>query len=126
MESNEPDYNEMLLQVRDVTVFSYKRSIFVSRFCGNVCLSVYNESHATFHFIPSRWQNAQINTNLSNTLRTWGSSSHQYQTVLQTLKDCLREIDAQRHTHRDRNGRPVPALDPDMLSVAMGFLELGK
>lgn len=54
MESNEPDYNEMLLQVRDVTVFSYKRSIFVSRFCDNVCLSVYNESHATFHFIPSR------------------------------------------------------------------------
>ncbi|KAL2222237.1 hypothetical protein M432DRAFT_214088 [Thermoascus aurantiacus ATCC 26904] len=51
MASNEPNYNEMLLQ---------------------------------------------INTNLSNTLRTWGSSSHQYQTVLQTLKDCLREIDDTR------------------------------
>ncbi|KAL2002979.1 hypothetical protein VTN02DRAFT_5388 [Thermoascus thermophilus] len=71
----------------------------------------------------------QISTNLTNTLRTWGPSSHQYQTVLQTLKDCLRDIDTRTRGHDHApNGRPgsAPALDPDMLSLAMGFLELGK
>ncbi|KAL2011030.1 hypothetical protein VTN00DRAFT_3748 [Thermoascus crustaceus] len=72
----------------------------------------------------------QISTNLSNTLHTWGPSSHQYLTVLQTLKDCLREIDTHtRSSDHGPSGRPDstnPVLDPDTLSLAMGFLELGK
>jgi len=36
----------------------------------------------------------QITTNLSNTLETFGPSSLQYQTILETLKSCLRILDA--------------------------------
>ncbi|RWQ94700.1 hypothetical protein C8Q69DRAFT_508063 [Paecilomyces variotii] len=74
----------------------------------------------------------QISTNLSNTLRTFGPSSHQYQVVLQTLKDCLQEIDshnaeAQRSALGAANGAKNPLeIDPDMLSTAMEFLSLGS
>ncbi|BCS20423.1 uncharacterized protein APUU_20855A [Aspergillus puulaauensis] len=60
-----------------------------------------------------------ISTNLTNALNTYGSSSAQYQTVLEILKDCLRQID------RARN-QVAQNLDPDTLSVALGFLEIGK
>lgn len=61
-----------------------------------------------------------ISSNLNNTLNTWGASSHQYQTVLQTLKDFLRRIE-------QHNAQPVKSslVDPDMLSQAMEFLSLG-
>ncbi|OJJ64628.1 hypothetical protein ASPSYDRAFT_84629 [Aspergillus sydowii CBS 593.65] len=61
----------------------------------------------------------QISTNLTNALNTYGSSSPQYQTVLEILKDHLRQIE------RTRN-QVAQKLDPDTLSVAMGFLEIGK
>ncbi|KAL4921436.1 hypothetical protein BDW62DRAFT_198006 [Aspergillus aurantiobrunneus] len=61
----------------------------------------------------------QISTNLANALNTYGSSSAQYQTVLGMLKDYLREIDTVRSQGSSN-------LDPDTLSLAMGFLEIGK
>ncbi|KAL4863977.1 hypothetical protein BDV12DRAFT_201546 [Aspergillus spectabilis] len=61
----------------------------------------------------------QISTNLTNALKTYGPSSTQYQTVLEMLKDCLQDID------RSKN-REAQSLDPDTLSIAMGFLEFGK
>ncbi|KAF3400275.1 hypothetical protein DPV78_005707 [Talaromyces pinophilus] len=62
----------------------------------------------------------QISTNLNNTLNTWGASSHQYQAVLQTLKDLLQRIE-------QRDAQPVKSapVDSDMLSQAMEFLKLG-
>ncbi|KAL4898115.1 hypothetical protein BDV59DRAFT_197065 [Aspergillus ambiguus] len=57
----------------------------------------------------------QIYVNLQNALDTFGASSPQYQTVLEILRDCLRRIDS----------RKTP-LDPDMLGVALEFLELGR
>ncbi|KAE8367337.1 hypothetical protein BDV27DRAFT_123986 [Aspergillus caelatus] len=61
----------------------------------------------------------QISVNLSNALTTFGSSSKQYQTVLEILKDCLRNIESDRK-------QTSLSLDPDTLSLAMGFLEIGK
>ncbi|KAL3455442.1 hypothetical protein BJX64DRAFT_295032 [Aspergillus heterothallicus] len=61
----------------------------------------------------------QISTNLVNALNTYGPSSTQYQTVLDILKDYLKFID------RIRN-QGTEDLDPDTLSLAMGFLEIGK
>jgi ABC-type transporter Mla subunit MlaD len=61
----------------------------------------------------------QISTNLTNALNTYGSSSAQYQTVLEILKDFLRRID------RVQN-QVAQNLDSDTLTVAMGFLEIGK
>jgi hypothetical protein len=58
----------------------------------------------------------QIHVNLQNALNTFGASSPQYQTVLDILKDCLRIIDTNKSY----------TLDPDTLSVAMEFLELGE
>ncbi|CBF86874.1 uncharacterized protein ANIA_11340 [Aspergillus nidulans FGSC A4] len=61
----------------------------------------------------------QMSTNLTNALNTYGPSSAQYQTVLEMLKDYMREI--------DRVGRPeTQDLDPNVLSIAMGFLGIGK
>ncbi|KAE8152912.1 hypothetical protein BDV25DRAFT_150387 [Aspergillus avenaceus] len=62
---------------------------------------------------------AQISVNLNNALNTFGPSSTQYQTILDILKDCLRRIDS------DRQYRSL-AVDPDTLSLAMGFLDIGK
>ncbi|KAL4882612.1 hypothetical protein BJY04DRAFT_217107 [Aspergillus karnatakaensis] len=62
----------------------------------------------------------QISMSLTNALNTYGPSSTQYQTVLGILKDCLRDID------RVRGGLEPQELDPDTLSLAMGFLEIGK
>lgn len=61
----------------------------------------------------------QISVNLNNALATFGSSSKQYQTVLEILKDCLRNIESDRK-------QSSLSLDPDTLSLAMGFLEIGK
>ncbi|KAB8226185.1 hypothetical protein BDV33DRAFT_54616 [Aspergillus novoparasiticus] len=61
----------------------------------------------------------QISVNLHNALTTFGSSSKQYQTVLEILKDCLRNIESDRK-------QSSLSLDPDTLSLAMGFLEIGK
>ncbi|KAB8202681.1 hypothetical protein BDV34DRAFT_147901 [Aspergillus parasiticus] len=61
----------------------------------------------------------QISVNLNNALTTFGSSSKQYQTVLEILKDCLRNIESDRK-------QSSLSLDPDTLSLAMGFLEIGK
>lgn len=61
----------------------------------------------------------QISTSLNNALNTFGPQSQQYQAILQILKDCLQKLD----NDKERASRSV---DPDMLSVAMGFLEIGK
>ncbi|KAL5341187.1 hypothetical protein BJX70DRAFT_396235 [Aspergillus crustosus] len=61
----------------------------------------------------------QISTNLTNALNSYGPSSTQYQTVLEMLKDYLREI-------KRLKSQEAENLDPDTLSLAMGFLEIGK
>jgi hypothetical protein len=62
---------------------------------------------------------SQIHTNLTNALNTFGASSQQYQNILKILKECLDDID------NDKKKRST-ALDPDTLSLAMKFLELGR
>jgi hypothetical protein len=64
---------------------------------------------------------SQISNSLDNALDTFGPSSRQYQTILSMLKECLRDIDNERQA---RNNAQV--VDADMLSLAMGFLEIGK
>ncbi|KAL4902995.1 hypothetical protein BDW74DRAFT_55593 [Aspergillus multicolor] len=61
----------------------------------------------------------QMSTNLNNALVTYGPSSTQYQTVLEMLKDCMHEVDKIR-------SQGSQDIDPDVLSVAMGFLEIRK
>ncbi|PLB35630.1 uncharacterized protein BDW47DRAFT_110158 [Aspergillus candidus] len=61
---------------------------------------------------------SQISVSLNNALNTYGASSSQYQTILSILKDCLQKY--------GRDGRQTHDLDPDTLSLAMGFLEIGK
>lgn len=63
----------------------------------------------------------QISTNLTNALDTFGPSSKQYQTVLEILKEYLRNIDIGTGRH-DKS--KICDIDPDMLSLAMGFLEI--
>ncbi|KAF9893275.1 hypothetical protein FE257_011705 [Aspergillus nanangensis] len=60
---------------------------------------------------------SQISANLQNALSTFGSASTQYQTILNMLHDCLRRIDSDRSQN-------FPPIDPDTLSVAMGFLNI--
>ncbi|KAL2849559.1 hypothetical protein BJY01DRAFT_245846 [Aspergillus pseudoustus] len=61
----------------------------------------------------------QIAANLTNALDTYGRSSRQYQIVLEMLKDYMALLDKAGYqgTHD---------LDPETLSLAMGFLEIGK
>ncbi|KAL4996093.1 hypothetical protein BDV10DRAFT_187460 [Aspergillus recurvatus] len=61
----------------------------------------------------------QMSRNLANALNTYGSSSTQYQTVLEMFKDYMRYIDR-------IGGQGTGDLDPNVLSLAMGFLDIGK
>ncbi|KAL6235814.1 hypothetical protein BDW75DRAFT_239788 [Aspergillus navahoensis] len=61
----------------------------------------------------------QMSTNLVNALNTYGPSSTQYQTVLEMLKDYMRDINKGR-------GHRTQDLDPNVLNLAMGFLYIGK
>ncbi|KGO76347.1 hypothetical protein PITC_017870 [Penicillium italicum] len=63
----------------------------------------------------------KISNSLENALKTFGPSSRQYQTILGMLKECLRDIESE-----SQKQSKVQVVDADMLSVAMGFLELGK
>ncbi|KAJ5690763.1 hypothetical protein N7462_005155 [Penicillium macrosclerotiorum] len=62
----------------------------------------------------------KISNNLENALSTFGPSSTQYQAILSILKECLQEIESGKN--QDDQAQMV---DPDALSVAMGFLEIG-
>ncbi|KAJ5714675.1 uncharacterized protein N7483_011856 [Penicillium malachiteum] len=61
-----------------------------------------------------------ITRSVENALNTFGPDSNQYQTVLQILKDFVRDIEKGKleGTVNDQS------LDPDMLSAAMGLLEI--
>jgi uncharacterized protein YukE len=61
----------------------------------------------------------QIHTNLTNALNTFGASSQQYQNILKILKECIHDIENDKI-------KMSTALDPDTLSLAMKFLELGR
>ncbi|KAJ5916802.1 hypothetical protein N7504_000817 [Penicillium tannophilum] len=60
----------------------------------------------------------KISNSLENTLNTFGPASRQYHAVLEILKECLRDIE------NDKKKSAELVVDPDMLSVAMGFLEI--
>ncbi|KAL3479316.1 hypothetical protein BJX99DRAFT_255576 [Aspergillus californicus] len=77
------------------------------------------ESQSTSNKIDYNEVLNQISANLTNALDTYGPSSSQYQIVLEMLKDCLRDID-------NIQNKTAPDLDPDTLSLAMGFLKIGK
>ncbi|KAF9253612.1 hypothetical protein DTO013E5_762 [Penicillium roqueforti] len=62
----------------------------------------------------------KISNSLENALKTFGPSSRQYQTILEMLKECLRDIENESQKSKAR------VVDGDMLSIAMGFLEIGK
>ncbi|KAI1839127.1 hypothetical protein DTO027I6_7746 [Penicillium roqueforti] len=62
----------------------------------------------------------KISNSLENALKTFGPSSRQYQTILEMLKECLRDIENESQKSKAR------VVDADMLSIAMGFLEIGK
>lgn len=66
----------------------------------------------------SRINRLQISNSLENTLNTFGPASRQYHAVLEILKECLRDIE------NDKKKSAELVVDPDMLSVAMGFLEI--
>ncbi|KAJ5643420.1 uncharacterized protein N7484_005927 [Penicillium longicatenatum] len=60
----------------------------------------------------------KVSNSLENTLNTFGPSSMQYHAVLEILKECLRDIE------NEKGKRIEQVVDPDMLSVAMGFLAI--
>ncbi|KAJ5200706.1 hypothetical protein N7491_008488 [Penicillium cf. griseofulvum] len=62
----------------------------------------------------------KISNSLENALKTFGPSSRQYQTILEMLKECLRDIE------NESQKQSKAQVDADMLSIAMGFLEIGK
>ncbi|KAJ5638569.1 hypothetical protein N7528_000959 [Penicillium herquei] len=61
-----------------------------------------------------------ITRSVENALNTFGPDSNQYQTVLQILKDFVWDIEKGKleGTVNDQS------VDPDMLSAAMGLLEI--
>ncbi|KAB8079338.1 hypothetical protein BDV29DRAFT_151942 [Aspergillus leporis] len=61
----------------------------------------------------------QIAVNLNNTLKTYGFFSPQYQSILEMLKQCLRDLENEKQ-------QGSLTLDADTLSAAMGHLDLGK
>ncbi|CRL28248.1 unnamed protein product [Penicillium camemberti] len=63
----------------------------------------------------------KISNSLENALKTFGPSSRQYQTILEMLKECLRDIE-----NESQKRSKAQVVDADMLSIAMGFLEIGK
>lgn len=63
----------------------------------------------------------KISNSLENALKTFGPSSRQYQTILEMLKECLRDIE-----NESQKQSKAQVVDADMLSVAMGFLEIAK
>ncbi|CAI7653956.1 hypothetical protein N7465_006227 [Penicillium sp. CMV-2018d] len=63
----------------------------------------------------------KISNSLENALKTFGPSSRQYQTILEMLKECLRDIE-----NESQKQSKAQVVDADMLSIAMGFLEIGK
>ncbi|KAJ5956340.1 hypothetical protein N7501_010619 [Penicillium viridicatum] len=63
----------------------------------------------------------KISNSLENSLKTFGPSSRQYQTILEMLKECLRDIE-----NESQKQSKAQVVDADMLSIAMGFLEIGK
>ncbi|CEL09459.1 hypothetical protein ASPCAL12594 [Aspergillus calidoustus] len=62
---------------------------------------------------------SQISTNLTNALNTYGPSSSQYQMIREMLEEYVKLI----NRIRDQG---TQNLDPDTLSLAMSFLEIGK
>lgn len=63
----------------------------------------------------------QISNSLENALATFGAASEQYQAILAILKECLQEIENEKNARGQEQ-----VVDADVLSVAMGFLEIGK
>ncbi|KAJ5965095.1 uncharacterized protein N7479_004971 [Penicillium vulpinum] len=63
----------------------------------------------------------KISNSLENALKTFGPSSRQYQTILEMLKECLRDIE-----NESQKQSKAQVVDADMLSISMGFLEIGK
>ncbi|QQK42321.1 hypothetical protein Pdw03_6222 [Penicillium digitatum] len=63
----------------------------------------------------------KISNSLENALKTFGPSSRQYQTIIEMLKDCLQDLE-----NESQQQSTAQVIDADTLSIAMGFLEIGK
>ncbi|KAL3484857.1 hypothetical protein BJX62DRAFT_243506 [Aspergillus germanicus] len=61
---------------------------------------------------------SQISINLSNALNTYGPSSSQYRAIQEMLEEYMKLI--------NRLPQGTQDLDPDTLSLALSFLEIGK
>ena len=71
-------------------------------------------------------QEQQISTNLANAQKTFGRGSAQYQTILQMLRECLRDIELVSRRGRSGTESRSVDVDPEVLGVAMGILNLGS
>jgi hypothetical protein len=70
--------------------------------------------------VPRLTTYIQISRSLENALETFGPSSFQYHAILELLHDCLHDIEEAKKT-------PVqPTVDPDVLTLAMGFLNIAE
>ncbi|KAJ5783134.1 hypothetical protein N7457_004908 [Penicillium paradoxum] len=74
----------------------------------------YNESLRKVYISP-------ISNSLDNALKTFGASSRQYQIILGMLRECLQDIEEE-----EQKQSKTQVVDADMLSMAMGFLKIGK
>jgi hypothetical protein len=86
----------------------------------------YNETLRKVHYTTHQGKRHkltkfQISNSLENALDTFGPSSRQYQTILGMLKECLHDIENERQVQNN-----AQVVDADMLSLAMGFLDIGK
>ncbi|KAJ5983018.1 hypothetical protein N7481_005117 [Penicillium waksmanii] len=62
----------------------------------------------------------KISRSLENALETFGPSSIQYYAILELLHDCLGDIEEAKKAPFQ------PTVDPDVLSLAMGFLKIAE
>lgn len=95
----DPDYNDLLQQVRQSAV--------------HIIPALINQ-------ILTHPNMQKVSANLRNTLNTFGPSSYQHQEVLNTLRSLLQRIDQRREDPVE----PSSSVDPEILSRAMSFLKL--
>ena len=108
------------------SLYPFERASHLNEYYYPACRELQRDSiQSTSYPVPrketQKLTKFQISNSLENALNTFGPSSRQYQTILGMLKECLRDIE---HERQIQNNAQV--VDAGMLSLAMGFLEIGK